>query len=489
MKKNESKSIEKNYMYNLIYQMLVVIIPIIITPYVSRILTPEGNGAFSYTTAMTGYFALFGNLGVATYGQLKVAGLRDKKQDISKVFHELVLLRFILMAIVSLIFLGFIQVGSEERFKTLYYVLIVQIVAGAVDITWFLQGLEEFKKIVIRNTIIKVVSVILIFSFVRTQKDLYVYALILNGSTLLGNLSIWCFTPRYIDRIPFKELHPFSHLKSCIIYFIPTIATTIYLTLDKTMIGWVTTSSFENGYYEQAHKIEQMAVTVVTSISAVTMPRMAYLFQNNEISKLKKKLQQTIQFVTLVSIPMCLGMIAVSDYFIPLFLGPGYEKCIPLLRIFSLLIIVVGLNNAVGKQVLMPIGKQHSYNISVIIGAFVNFLTNYMLIPQFFSVGAAIASVVAETVILVIFMYFSKEYVNVLSVLKGSINYIVSATIMFVFIRISYSYLSMSWKSVVLQIFIGIITYATFIIRFKDKFIINSIKEYKYKIIKKESDE
>ena len=279
--KERKVSVKKNYVYNLAYQMLAVVIPLLIQPYIARVLGAGEVGAFSYTTAITGYFALVGNLGIATYGQLRVAAYRNDRKIVSHVFWELAVLRFILMLGSAGIFLLFIRFVARPEYKMLYSVLLVQIMASAIDIAWLLQGFEEFKKIVLRNTIIKVASVILIFAFVKTQNDLLIYALIMNGSTLLGNASIWYFTPSFVDRVPFRELNLRRHLRSCIIYFIPTIATTFYLSLDKQMIRWFTSTSVENGYYEFAQKIEQMAVTVVTSLSIVTMPRMANLYNMN----------------------------------------------------------------------------------------------------------------------------------------------------------------------------------------------------------------
>lgn len=482
----QEKSVEKNYIYNLIYQMLVVVIPLIVTPYVGRVLGAEGVGAFSYTTAMTGYFALFGNLGVATYGQLKIAGERKNKHEMSKTFHELALLRFFLMTIVLGAFFIFIFTVSQKENRTLYLVLIVQIIAAMFDIAWFLQGLEEFKKIVLRNTIIKIISVVLIFALVKKPSDLYLFALIMNGSTLLGNLSIWLFMPSFIEKVTIGELRPFSHLKACLTYFIPTIATTIYLTLDKTMIGWFTSTNVENGYYEQAHKIEQMAVTVVTSLSVVTMPRMAYLFKNNETEKLKNRLEQTISFISMIAIPMCFGMAAVANYLIPLYLGNEFLPSVTLLQIFSTLLIVVGLNNAVGKQVLMPMGRQNKYNISVIIGAFTNCVLNILLIPRFYAIGAAVASVAAEMVILLVFLHFSKDMITIKWLLKNSLNYVLASVIMFLTIRLSYFVLPESWVSVIAQLIIGVIVYFAIVFILRDEFTVAGaktiIKELKQKI-------
>ena len=162
MKPVRKPSVKKNYVYNLAYQMLAVVIPLMIQPYIARVLGAGEVGAFSYTTAITGYFALVGNLGIATYGQLRIAAYRNDRKIVSQVFWELAVLRFILMLASAGIFLLFIRFVARPEYKTLYSVLLVQIMASAIDIAWLLQGFEEFKKIVLRNTIIKVASVILI---------------------------------------------------------------------------------------------------------------------------------------------------------------------------------------------------------------------------------------------------------------------------------------------------------------------------------------
>lgn len=450
--------------------MLAVVIPLLIQPYIARVLGAGEVGSFSYTTAITGYFALVGNLGIATYGQLRVAAYRDDRKVVSQIFWELAVLRFLMMSASAFLFVLFIKFIAWPENKALYSVLIVQIMASAIDIAWLLQGFEEFRKIVLRNTLIKILSVILIFAFVKKQSDIYIYALIMNGSTLLGNASIWYFTPSLVDRVPLKELNLRRHLRSCIIYFIPTIATTFYLSLDKQMIKWFTDTSLENGYYEFAQKIEQMAVTVVTSLSIVTMPRMANLYNMNAIDRLKNRLEQTIRFILLLAVPMCLGLMSVTDYLVPLYLGAGFERSAVLLKIFSLLIIVVGLNNAVGKQVLMPVGRQKDYNMSVILGAIVNFTLNLLLIPRLFSVGAVIASVAAETSILLAFIYFSRDYIRLGWILKAGLRYVIAGLAMAGAITLSRRWLSMSWKSLALQVAGGVIVYVAAVLLMRDQF-------------------
>ena len=476
MKPVQKQSVKKNYIYNLAYQMLAVIIPLMIQPYIARVLGAGEVGAFSYTTAITGYFALVGNLGIATYGQLRVAAFRNDREKVSQIFWELAILRFLMMAASTMLFILFICFLARPENKTLYAVLTVQIMASAIDIAWLLQGFEEFRKIVLRNTIIKVVSVILIFMFVKKQSDLYIYALIMNGSTLIGNASIWYFTPSFVDRVPLKRLNLQRHLRSCIIYFIPTIATTFYLSLDKQMIKWFTDTTVENGYYEFAQRIEQMAVTVVTSLSIVTMPRMANLFNLNAIDRMRNRLEQTIRFILLLSVPMCLGMMSVTDYLVPLYLGSGFERSATLLKIFSLLIVVVGLNNAVGKQVLMPVGRQKEYNMSVILGAFVNFGLNLLLIPHFYSVGAVIASVASETSILLAFIYYSRDYIRLGWIIKASARYVIAGAAMAGVIAFSYTRLSMSWKSLAIQVVLGGIVYVAAVLVLRDKFALEMLE-------------
>lgn len=471
----KAKSVEINYIYNLFYQLLVVIVPIITTPYVSRVLNADGVGSFSYTTAITGYFVLFGSLGIATYGQLKVAELQNDKYKVSKIFYELLINKGIITIIIIGLYFVFLNLDVNMNYKTMYYILIIQILASAIDISWFLQGLEEFKKILIRNIIIKFLSVILIFILVNEPQDIYLYALIINGSTLIGNLSIWMFIPKYLEKVNIKEINIKQHIKSCITYFIPTIATTIYLTLDKTMIGWFTSTAFENGYFEQANKIEQMAVTVVTSLSIVTMPRMAYLFKNNKIYELKLRLNKSVRFILFISIPMCFGMICVSSSFVPLFLGNGFDKSIELLKILSFLLVIVGLNNAVGKQILMPIGRQKEYNMCVILGALVNCILNFLLIPNLYSIGAAIASVSAETVILFSFIYYSKDFITLKWILRNSFNYFIAGLVMCIGIFLSYPYFNISWISLTYQIFGGVIIYVIVLLLMRDELIFDGI--------------
>lgn len=396
-------SLKSNFLFNLIYQILAVITPIFTTPYISRVLSADGIGKYSYALSIVTYFGIFGCLGTATYGQLEIARNRDNKKLLHKTVSEIFFGRLVTLMISLLIYFAVILKASGQ-YKLLYSVLSLYILGQMNDVSFILQGLEWFKMLAMRNIIIKVLNIVLIFALVREHNDLYIYAIIIHGITLIGNFSLWPQVIKYIKPKSFKNMNFIQHWKKSMIYFIPTVATMVYTVLDKSMIGWITGSEFQNGYYEQAYKIEQILLVFVTTVGTVTFPRMAYFFENDNKEERKRIMGITMKFIMLIACPICFGTMAISENLIPVFLGKGYEECILLLRIFSFLIIIIGLDNTIGKQCLISAGKQKEYNIGVIGGAIVNFVTNILLISKLGACGAAIASVFAESVILVVFI-------------------------------------------------------------------------------------
>lgn len=273
---NNKQSITKNYLYNLFYQILIIIVPLFTTPYLSRVLGAEAIGIYSYTLSIATYFILFGSLGVAMYGQREIAYVQDDKEKRSKIFFEIVIMRFITLGISLLLF--YFSFCTQGDYRVYYKILILEIVANSLDISWFFQGLEEFKKTVIRNTVVKLVSIICIFTFVKSANDLSKYFLIYVLSTLIGNISMWMYLPKYLKKIRRKELKILKHVKPTAVLFIPQLATQAYTVLDKTMIGAMVADKSEVGFYEQAQKMVKLLLTIATSLGTVMVPRMASTF-------------------------------------------------------------------------------------------------------------------------------------------------------------------------------------------------------------------
>ena len=310
---SEKKSIKRNYIYNLIYQVLILILPLVTTPYLSRVLGAENIGIYSYTLSISTYFILFGSLGVAMYGQREIAYVQDNKYKRSKIFFEILILRFITLGIAILTFyLTFCIKGS---YKVYYRILILELLSNIIDVSWFFQGLEEFKKTVTRNTIVKIISVICIFAFVKTKDNLLQYFIIYVLSTFIGNITLFLYLPKFIQKIKIKELRPFSHFKANLALFIPQI----YTVLDKIMIGTIISGKKEVGYYEQAQKIIKLLLTIATSLGTVMIPRMASTYANGDEGKLKEYLYKSFKFVFFIVFPIMFGIISISKKFVPLF--------------------------------------------------------------------------------------------------------------------------------------------------------------------------
>lgn len=477
------KSITKNYLYNLTYQILVLILPLVTTPYLARTLQSDGIGTYSYTMSIMEYFMLFGSLGVSLYAQREIAYNTNNAKERSKVFIEVVLFRAITMLISIVSF--YIIFARSGEYALYYKLLTVQLIANALEISWFFQGIEEFKKTVSKNIIIKLASVISIFIFVKTPQDLTKYYIIYAFSTLIGNISLWLYLPKYIEKVNLKEINIFRHFKATIALFIPQVATQIYTVLDRTMMGTIGASMSEVGYYEQAQKIIKILLTIVTSLGTVMIPRMASTYINGETEKLKQYLKKSFNFVLILSIPMIFGLISVSQKFVPLFFGAGYDKVVVLLNIISPIILIMGLSNVIGTQFLLPTKRQKEYTISVVIGAAVNFILNLLLIKQYTSIGASIATIIAELIIVVTQVYLIREQFEIVEILKMSRKYIIAGTLMFIVSIILGKIIQSNIISIVVQVATGTAVYFLTLIILKDEFLRTLINKIKEKFLEK----
>ena len=475
-----SKSIKKNYVYNLVYQIIVIIMPLITTPYLSRVLGAESIGIYSYTLSIATYFILFGSLGVALYGQRETAYNQANKYKRSKIFFEIVLLKIITLSISILIFYCTFCLNGE--YSVYYKILLFEIIANMFDIAWFFQGIEEFKKTVTRNIIIKVISVISIFVFVKSKIDLNRYFLIYVLSNLIGNCSLWFYLPKYVEKVKIKELDILKHLRPTISLFIPQIAIQVYTVLDKTMIGVLTIDKAEVGYYEQAQKMLKLLLTIATSLSVVMIPRIASVFANGENEKLKRYISKSFRIILFLVFPIMFGIVSISNKFVPIFYGEGFEKVIYLICTISPIILAIGISNVIGNQYLLPTKQQKKFTISVTIGAAVNVCLNFLLIKKFKSIGASIATVISEFVVTGIQLYLTKNEIKLREIFRIGKNYFISSLAMFVISIIIGEIISNNIISLVMQIFIGGIVYIIFLIVLKDELIIEILNEIKIKI-------
>ena len=479
----QQKSVTKNYIYNLTYQILILILPLVTTPYISRILGAQNIGIFSFTTSISAYFILFGSLGIALYGQREIAYVQNNKQEYSKTFFEIVLLR-ILTIFISLIFFYFVFVIGNNDYKIYYKILVLEIVGNCLDISWFFQGLEEFKKTVIRNIFVRIISVLCIFTFVKHEGDLVIYFIIYTLSGILGNCTLWLYLPKYLTKINIKRLEIFKHLKPTIMLFIPQIAIQVYTLLDRTMLGFLESNISEVGYYEQSQKIIKILLAVITSMGTVMLPRISNNFANGEKESINEYIKKSFNIVFLLAFPMIFGIIAISQRFVPVFFGDGFEKVGLIMKVISPIILIIGMSNVVGMQYLLPTKRQKEFTISVICGAIINFVLNIILIMQFKSIGASIATVIAEITVVIVQIYFIRKEFDIKNIIKISKNYLISSIIMFIICTIVINFIYSNVISILIGVITGVITYLICLLFLKDRFIIEIINKIKNVVIK-----
>lgn len=473
------QSLKKNYIYNLLYQILIMVLPLVTTPYLSRVLGAEKIGVYSFTLSILSYFVLFGCLGINNYGQRAIAAVQDEEKKRSKIFIELFILKF---ATVCLSFIFFVIFYFNDDVYGIYYkILTIELFSNAFDITWFYQGLEDFKKITIRNTIVKFIFTILIFLLVNDSNDLIIYFLIYTMSNFFGFLILWLNIKKWVCKIELKKLNIISHLKPALSFFIPQIAIQIYTVLDKTMLGLILNDMAEVGYYEQSQKIVRILLMITTAAGTVMIPRIANLHAKKKNKELNEKMFKSFSLTAFIGFPMCFGLIGIAENFVPWFFGNEFFPVISLLSIFSLLIIAIGFNTITGPQYLISVGRQKEFTISVVCGAIINFVLNFIFIPIFKSNGAAIASVIAEFSIFFIHVLYLKKTFNFKKIFLSNIKYLIFSLAMFVIIYILGKPLNPTIISTIIQVGVGGIIYFILLLLTKDG-ILNETFEFIKKI-------
>ena len=386
--------IVKNYLYNLMYQILTILLPIITIPYISRVLGAEGLGKYSLTSTYAQYFILFGMLGLSVYSSREVAYVREDKSKLSKIFWELNFLRFITMGITIFIYTLFCIYIVNKDNKIISIIQGLVLLSSLFDISWLFIGIENFKKIAIRNSVLKLLGVCLVFIFVKNESQVWLYALILGGTQCIGQIVMWFNLPKEIKFFIPNKNALIKHLSFSIKLFIPQIAITVYTMLDKVMLGNLV-NEVEVGMYDNAQKIIRIALTIVTTLATVTAPKVANLYKNKQMNELSQTIYKSISFVSFLVFPMTFGLIGVCKTFIPWFYGPGFDRIDQIFYFGVWLMIPVSWASILGVQVLISIKQEKKYTIAVTSGAIINLIFNIILIKKLGGVGATISSVIA----------------------------------------------------------------------------------------------
>ena len=471
-------SIKKNFIYNFAYQVLVIILPLITTPYISRVIGPEGIGIQSYTYSIANYFVLFAILGISNHGNRSIAMVRDNDEKLNRTFSSIYLVQFIMSIIMIILYLLYsIFVVNDNRI--IFIIQSIYIVSLLLDINWFFFGMEEFKLTVVRNIIIKIASALSIFIFVKKSNDLYLYSLILALGNLISQIVLWVYLKRYVKFVKVTKEEILTQIKPILILFIPVISISIYKIMDKIMLGSMS-NMIEVGYFENSEKIMNIPLGFITALGTVMLPKMSNLYANGNESEGKKYIGLSLDFIMFISFGSMFGLIGVSPVLVPIFLGDKFINCINIVSMISVTIIFLAWANVIRTQFLIPRKKDKIYIVSTGIGAVVNLLINFLLIKKYGAIGATIGTIFAEATVCVYQSIMVRKELNIKVYIKRSIFYIIPGSIMCIVIRLLEKLLGQSIITGIIQIIVGgslyIILCVIYMIVLKNEIVINNIK-------------
>lgn len=439
----------KNFFYNISYQILSLVLPLVTIPYISRVLGATGIGEYSFTYSNTQYFVLFGMLGISMYGSRTIAQSNTCKDAVSRSFWEVYFLQFLSCCIAYILFMLLFGLHSPIYFAQSFF-----IVGSIFDISWFFIGIEDFKKVVIRNTLVRLVGILLIFIFVKNESDIANYTYIMSLTTFVGQISMWINIRHFVIFRKLKVQQSFKHFKPTILLFLPQIASSVYILLDRSMLG-VIHGDFDVGIYEQGQKIIRLAVAFITAISGVMMPRISNMIALKKIDEMKKIFETSSLLLWTISFGLTFGLLGISKDFVPWFFGDDYLPVVTVLIIGSWMIIPIAGANLFAIQYLIPINQQNKYTFSVIVSAIFNVILNIILIPRYSYIGATISTVLAEFTGVLIQIYFVRKEFSLKRIFAPIPKLLIAASTMYLSINLISTYIPSKVFSTIIEVVIG----------------------------------
>ncbi len=398
----QQRSLKWNFLFNSILRVSAVIFPLLSMPYVSRILLPEGTGKVAFATSVVYYFNMFAQLGIPTYGIRACAKVRENKTELTRTVHEIMAINLITCIIAYItFFLSFLIIPKFREEKILLLIVSLLMFFNAIGVEWLYEALEQYTYITIRSLIFKAISLVAIFLLIHNQEDYIIYGGIVIFATSASNVMNFFNMRRYISFRPIGEYDFKRHLKSVFVFFAMSIATTVYTQLDVVMLGCMTTNE-EVGYYNTAVKVKVVLVSVITSLGAVILPRASYYVEQGKMEAFRRITKKAFHFVLLFACPMFLYFFIYAKQCILLLAGEMYMASVLPMRIIMPTLLFIGLTNIFGIQILVPLGRERTVLNSEIAGAVVDLILNLILIPAMGAAGAAIGTVAAEFVVLIV---------------------------------------------------------------------------------------
>lgn len=456
-----AQSVKVNYILNLINTGTQMLFPLITFPYVCRVIEADGIGQINFFQSIISYISLFTCLGIPMYAIREIARDRSDVIQMNRTAMEILLLHSMLTlvgyAIVAILCLTIPQIQVNIP---LFLILSLTIFFTAIGCEWFYQGIEDFKYITIRGLIIKTVSVVLLFIFVKSKTDLLYYGCYTVFGVLGGNIFNFFRLRKYIHRenIIFSELHITRHIKPVLKVFSFYVVTSIYLQLNTILLGFLK-DALAVGYFAAATKVVQMLLRLAACLGSVMMPRASHLIAENRENEFNHLIQKSYDFTLAISLPITIGLIFCASSLIMVLCGAKFDSSILPSQIIAPTILMVAISNVFGIQVLYPKGKINIVTLCCGIGAIADLILNLCLIPFFSYIGTSIAYLGAEIATTVSMYFIGRRYIPIIYFKKSHLTYVLGCVVMaFALYGVSLLQLS-SLSTLVLQGCCGLLVY------------------------------
>lgn len=450
----KNSSVKKNFAYQMIYEVFILLLPFLTSPYIARVIGANGLGLYSYSHTVANYFVLFAMLGIKNHGNRIIAKSRDNKDELNKAFSNLLSVHIIISALVCVVYAGYLFIAENKIYAIIQSGLVL---SGLFDISWFYFGIEKFKLTVTRNSIIKILTVICVFTFVRHSDDLWIYCTIMSVGMLVSQLALWIPLKKYVSFVKPEWNQMKLHLKPMLILFIPTIAVSLYKYMDKIMIGSMNTK-VQLGYYENAEKVINILMTVITSFGTVMLPKMSNLAAKKSKQTLKY-INMSMDFINCLAFGLAFGLAGVGTIFSVVFWGSEFETSGYIIMGLAVTVPFIAFANVIRTQHLIPNSRDKEYVSSVCIGGLLNLIINIILIPKYGAMGAMTGTVVAEASVCIIQTFVVRKDLPVLKYLKDCLFYFIFGTAMFATVFLIGKFMGTGIATLFVQIPTGAVMY------------------------------
>lgn len=440
------------------YQILMLVVPLLLSKYVTSIFTKDVLGVYSYSYSIANNFVIIGMLGIQKYGTRIIAQSKINNTALRKTFWSLLYVHLIgccLSLFTYFVMCTFIQ-------KNIYIFLIQGLFVASIifDITWLFYGLEDFRSVVLKNGAVKILEIVLIVAFVKTNSDLWKYTLIMSGSVLLGQVVMIPQAIKLIKPITVSKSDMIKHLKPMLILSISVIATSIYASIDKTILGLLSEGKEGSvAIYDYSEKIIKIPLTIIASTGTVMLPRMSALLSQKETAKARNYISNSVIIISMLAIGAAFGISSISRNFVTLWYGTEYNDCINTIVFLSPLIFLVSFGDIIRSQYLIPQNKDKEFTISVVCGSLLNLVLNIVLIPLLDINGAILSTLIAETIICLGQFFIARKELPIGRYLLEPIPFVSIGLVMILINNTILTYLGIRYLCVLCQIVVGGIVY------------------------------